>query len=175
MQKRSHSTRREPYKSPKVVLKSKNDAEENENYIANLPCLYNNKGNISPSLYSSLKYTVLPSLKLSVPDSHAKQIVYRSLFKNCYSNAEDEGFLGKLSLFHDHFQNLCDNVYPFTRLKEAFLNRFATMDSRENAKDQSRSKDLIKDKSKSSAGKLPKILHRSPSNLITQKASKRLG
>ncbi len=86
-------------------------------------CLFNNRGNLKPSLYSSLRHTVLPTLKLKQrPDSYAKQIVYRSLFKNCYSNIEDERFLKKLSIFHSHFEQLCDNVYPFTKLKQAFPN-----------------------------------------------------
>ncbi len=103
-------------------LDERDKVDSKQTYRRELGCLYNNKSNMRPALYSSLKYTVLPSVKLrrDAPDSHAKQIVYRSLFKNCYSNMEDRRFSENLSLFHDHFVRLCNNVYPFTMLKTEF-------------------------------------------------------
>ena len=123
-----------------------------EGYTAQLSCLYNNKKNLQPSLYSSLKHTVLPSIKMGREgaDSYAKQIVYRSLFKNCYSNLEDESFLGKLTIFHSHFERLCDNVYPFTKLKQAFpnylpqINKELEMHRELQAKGKEKSKETTK-------------------------------
>jgi len=100
------------------------ELQETEKFISEMPCLFNNKTNLIPSLYSSLKFTVLPSLKLKLPDNKAKQIVYRSLFKNCYSNIEDDRFMRKLSIFHTHFKDLISNVYPFTNLKQTFPEKF---------------------------------------------------
>ncbi len=100
----------EPHETERESLQSR-DA-----YQGDLALLYKNKSNLSPMLYSSLKYSVLPSVKLrrEHPDGNSKSIIYRSLFKNCYSNLDDNKYKKSLSKFHDHIMYLRNNVPPYT-------------------------------------------------------------
>ena len=112
--------------SRKYMNCSMTERQDTSKYINKFPCLYNNRRNLKPFHYSSLQSIILPSLELNLPYSKEKRIVYRSLFKNCYSHMNDVNFTKKLSMFHNHFQSLCNNNYAFYKLKEIFPNTFRT-------------------------------------------------
>jgi hypothetical protein len=68
----------------------------------------------------TLKQPLSTSLGLpnSMYNSRAKRTAYRSMYKNWYHETEDETNSKKLTIFHDYLMFLCENVYPFTKLKQ---------------------------------------------------------
>ena len=64
---------------------------------------------------------------------YSKQVAYRRLFKNWREYNEESGIKLNLSLFHNHFVDLCNNVFPFTMLREDFPNCIPTCSEQEEA------------------------------------------
>ena len=120
----------EPQDDGDLPKESQRDIKSRETYKEELAYLYKNKQNLNPKLYRTLKYTVFSSFKLNheVPDIESKKIIFRSLFKNCYSNIDDTDFKKNLSIYHNHISYLRKNVYPYTFMgKTSFENPFLAL------------------------------------------------
>ena len=73
---------------------------------------------LSPSVYTTLKYSVLPTLKLSnqVQDPETKELLYRNLLRNYPLDMDSEGYTTKMKLFSERFTALCQRLPSYAGL-----------------------------------------------------------
>ncbi len=90
-------------------------AKIKEGYKAKVQFLYDNQAYLSPVHCGAVRADEPQSLRLWKPFSseECKGVLYRSMFKACYCNINEKSFQKSMTLFHDHFAELCSHVYPF--------------------------------------------------------------
>ena len=91
--------------------------------ISKSKTIVGNKLAVSPTIYTLLKYTVLPVLKSGqqVPDRETKEIIYRNLFRN--SPWQQNG--KNLEQFSERFATIYKRLYPYYPNKEP---KFSTLE-----------------------------------------------